>query len=583
MRKIIFLISFIVSGLTSMAQYPVLGSHQGSSGTLIPAPGAIKTNFIPIDVVDTAAANTQYNKAYSGALIHTITPDAYWYRNTARTKWMLVSSGAFGNIDTSIYSTSASFTGNRKANLNNKALWFAQGTPTQTTTIAKDKVWVGADTVHSKMAGDDALEQDYAAMNIIVDKSWGNENGQGLAISTKTPYGRNGWSLQNYSNTAGYVTPIMRTWSNSTSNIDWAYRHFIYGKDISGGYPMAEERYANYDSAMVGWLSKDSRIKNRWLKFWTNGGHTTQYTYMAQKANGDLYFLAPKNGGDPRNDSSQAAIRASGTTYFNTPGGLAVGQRTATATLDLLGTLKYTDGNQASGKVLTSDASGNATWQAAAGGAYIPITGTDGTSGPVTGDIELKSNTSTRFIYSGNLNGDADNYRYLSEDDDEQSLILRNQRGSYRTQVELGNANSIKLTANDPASVGVWSDQDFSGNSTSNAFIQRSFNETRRVVRNNTPVSAAYTLGDDDVVIPAQNGGADYTITLTGTVDRREITIYRGSGNTSNIKIAYGHGGIMNKNTGNYETEVSLGAFGNVDYSYKLKYDEGNERWDVIQ
>ena len=38
-----------------------------------------------------------------------------------------------------------------------------------------------------------------------------------------------------------------------------------------------------------------------------------------------------------------------------------------TANLDVLGTMKYVDGNQGTGKVLTSDASGNATWQATTG------------------------------------------------------------------------------------------------------------------------------------------------------------------------------------------------------------------------
>ncbi|MFH1536271.1 MAG: LamG-like jellyroll fold domain-containing protein, partial [Patescibacteria group bacterium] len=60
---------------------------------------------------------------------------------------------------------------------------------------------------------------------------------------------------------------------------------------------------------------------------------------------------------------------------------VGIGTITPSATLDLVGTFQYTDGNQGVNKVLASDASGNATWTAlgVAGG----ITGT-GTSGYIT-------------------------------------------------------------------------------------------------------------------------------------------------------------------------------------------------------
>jgi len=44
-------------------------------------------------------------------------------------------------------------------------------------------------------------------------------------------------------------------------------------------------------------------------------------------------------------------------------GNIGISTTTPDATLDLVGTLQYTDGNQVAGKVLTSDANGNATWQ----------------------------------------------------------------------------------------------------------------------------------------------------------------------------------------------------------------------------
>jgi hypothetical protein len=48
-------------------------------------------------------------------------------------------------------------------------------------------------------------------------------------------------------------------------------------------------------------------------------------------------------------------------------GSVGIGTSIPSATLDVEGTLQYTDGNEAAGKVLTSDASGNATWEAPTG------------------------------------------------------------------------------------------------------------------------------------------------------------------------------------------------------------------------
>lgn len=52
-------------------------------------------------------------------------------------------------------------------------------------------------------------------------------------------------------------------------------------------------------------------------------------------------------------------------------GNTGISTATPSATLDIVGTIQYTDGNQAANKVLTSDASGNATWQTGVGGCAI--------------------------------------------------------------------------------------------------------------------------------------------------------------------------------------------------------------------
>lgn len=47
----------------------------------------------------------------------------------------------------------------------------------------------------------------------------------------------------------------------------------------------------------------------------------------------------------------------------NASGRVGVGVANPSAKLDVAGTMRFADGNQAAGKVLTSDAAGNASWQ----------------------------------------------------------------------------------------------------------------------------------------------------------------------------------------------------------------------------
>ncbi len=62
-----------------------------------------------------------------------------------------------------------------------------------------------------------------------------------------------------------------------------------------------------------------------------------------------------------------------------TGGSVGIGTLTPVASLDILGTIKISDGSQGAGKVLTSDANGLATWQTAGGGSGWGLTGNSGT------------------------------------------------------------------------------------------------------------------------------------------------------------------------------------------------------------
>ena len=69
--------------------------------------------------------------------------------------------------------------------------------------------------------------------------------------------------------------------------------------------------------------------------------------------------------------------------WSDASGNIGIGTNTPTATLSVSGSFRLTDGTQGNGKVLTSDASGNASWEVASGGGggwiweSVPLTDTN--------------------------------------------------------------------------------------------------------------------------------------------------------------------------------------------------------------
>jgi hypothetical protein len=88
---------------------------------------------------------------------------------------------------------------------------------------------------------------------------------------------------------------------------------------------------------------------------------------------------------------SQAADRM----VIDVAGRVGIGLTNPTATLHVLGTMRIEDGTQANGKVLTSDANGNASWQTASSGGW-GLTGNAGTT-PGTDFIGTSDNKDLVF------------------------------------------------------------------------------------------------------------------------------------------------------------------------------------------
>jgi hypothetical protein len=91
---------------------------------------------------------------------------------------------------------------------------------------------------------------------------------------------------------------------------------------------------------------------------------------ISAPANGLMVFQENDNAGlyiffnNKWNKLDTAMWNSSNGNLNFTSGNVGIGTASPAAKLDINGTLKYTDGNQAANKILTSDANGNASWQA---------------------------------------------------------------------------------------------------------------------------------------------------------------------------------------------------------------------------
>ena len=117
-----------------------------------------------------------------------------------------------------------------------------------------------------------------------------------------------------------------------------------------------------------------------------NQNFNNPQTYNVGSAN-DVTFMGAGNDLHVANaNNSKSIIFSTGistTPYFSermriaSTGNVGIGTNSPTANLHVAGTVRIVDTNQAAGKILTSDASGNATWQNTGGSiATMSATGT---------------------------------------------------------------------------------------------------------------------------------------------------------------------------------------------------------------
>jgi len=97
MKKVIFLLSFLVAFFVSNAQYPVV-QFLGRDSVLVDSRGGFKARLINYPFTDTTEANTQRISQYAGAFIYTTSGgDKLWLRNSTATAWSRVGAGGSGS------------------------------------------------------------------------------------------------------------------------------------------------------------------------------------------------------------------------------------------------------------------------------------------------------------------------------------------------------------------------------------------------------------------------------------------------------------------------------------------------------
>jgi len=170
--------------------------------------------------------------------------------------------------------------------------------------------------------------------------------------------------------------------------------------------------------------------------------------------------------------------------YSGVTGNVGINEINPSSSLDLVGSFQYTDGNQAVGKVLTSDASGNATWQPANGGGdndwiingnnmYSGVSGNTGVGTPsptkkmdVSGELRVRNlpiTNSSRDILTSDANGNVTKITnakllkdiYFDEATSSIAYFLTSTGSFTIDNIDLELTNTVTIPANTKASIVV--------------------------------------------------------------------------------------------------------------------------------
>ncbi len=137
--------------------------------------------------------------------------------------------------------------------------------------------------------------------------------------------------------------------------------------------------------------------------YYSNSLLTEAYSYPGGASYIGLDIENNSNGGDISFNTAPAGAQGTSITYsermrISQAGHVGIGTSSPAAMLDVAGQVKITDGTEGTGKVLTSDNNGFATWSAPALGSVTNVTGTlpiSVSSGSTTPIISVSANSSS--------------------------------------------------------------------------------------------------------------------------------------------------------------------------------------------
>ncbi len=220
---------------------------------------------------------------------------------------------------------------------------------------------IGYSALYSNTTGNSNTANGIRALYSNTRGAYNTANGSGALYSNTTGNDNtaNGF-LALYSNTTGTANTangFQALYLNATGSANTANGHWALYSNTSGAYNNAIGHYALYSN--------------------TTGNNNTALGVAAGRnliegnkniAIGDSTYFPTSNGSYQLNIGNE--IYGLNVNSPTSEALIGIGTNAPTATLDVNGSLRIRGGSPGAGKVLTSDANGNASWESASGGIY---------------------------------------------------------------------------------------------------------------------------------------------------------------------------------------------------------------------